>query len=69
MSIETAFEAAPRFGLRTGEATEILREVFKVVTQWRQSARRLRLSAGTISAYASAFENPLIDEAAQMLKA
>ncbi|MEN9732156.1 MAG: hypothetical protein RLZ45_151, partial [Verrucomicrobiota bacterium] len=30
---------------------------------------RLRLSAETISAYASAFENPSIDEAASLLEA
>jgi hypothetical protein len=40
-----------------------------VIRQWRQTARRLRLSAGTISAYASAFENPSIDEASSLLEA
>lgn len=35
----------------------------------RPIAQRLRLSAGTISTDASAFENPLIDEAAALVKA
>jgi serine/threonine-protein kinase HipA len=67
--VAVALDAAPRFGLRAAEARETLREVLTVVRQWRQTARRLRLSAGTISAYASAFENPSIDEAASLLKA
>lgn len=67
--VAVALDAAPRFGLRAAEAREALREVLTVVRQWRQTARRLRLSAGTISTYASAFENPSIDEAASLLKA
>jgi len=68
MSIAVALDAAPRFGLPASEAREILREVLAVVRHWRQAARRLRLSAGTISVYASAFENAFVDEAASMLK-
>lgn len=67
--VAVALDAAPRFGLRTTEAREILREVLVAVRQWRQTARRLRLSAGTISAYSSAFENAWVDEAAGLLKA
>jgi serine/threonine-protein kinase HipA len=68
-SVAAALDAAPRFGLRTSEARETLREVLTAVSQWRPIARRLRLSAGSISTYASAFENPLIDEAAALVKA
>lgn len=67
-SVAVALAAAPRFGLRTAEAREILREVLGVVRQWRQTARRLRLPAGTLSAYASAFENALVEEADGLLK-
>jgi|GEM_PF-2871257 len=49
-------------------AREILQEVLAPVRQWRQTARRLRLSAGTISAYASSFDNALVDEASKLLK-
>src|SRR5206468_6778630 len=66
-TIEGALAAAPRFGLRTIEAKKILREVFTVVSSWRNTARRLRLKALTLDAYASAFEHPLIDEARQLL--
>ena len=65
-SVAVALDAAPRFGLRAADARAILREVLAVVRQWRRSARRLRLSAGTISAYASAFENARVDEAANL---
>jgi serine/threonine-protein kinase HipA len=67
--IALALDAAPRFGLRPTDAREILHEVLAPVRQWRQTARRLRLSAGTISAYASSFENALVDEASNLLKA
>lgn len=67
-SIAVALDAAPRFGLRATEAREILRDVLNVVRQWRQGAQRLRLSAETLSAYASAFENALVDEADSLLK-
>ena len=66
--VAVALDAAPRFGLRAPEAREILRQVLGVVLQWRLTARRLCLPAGTISAFASAFENPLVDEAASLLK-
>ena len=54
---------------RAAEAKGILRDVLTVIRRWRQTARRLRLSSGTISAYASAFENPSIDEATSLLEA
>ncbi len=66
--VALALDAAPRFGLSPTVAREILQEVLAPVRQWRQTARRLRLSAGTISAYASSFDNALVDEASKLLK-
>jgi len=66
-TIEGVLAAAPRFGLKTTAAKKILREVFTVVSSWRNTGRRLRLKALTLDAYASAFEHPLIDEARQLL--
>jgi hypothetical protein len=61
-----ALDAASRFGLRGPEAKAILREVLAAVLEWRKTARQLRISAGSMAAYASAFEHPLIEEAAQL---
>lgn len=66
-SIAGAVAAAPRFGLKTAEAKEILGEVFRAVSEWRNTGRRLRLKAATLDAYGSAFEHPLMDEARQLL--
>src|SRR5207253_11124610 len=66
-SIEGALAIASRFGLKTVQAKEILREVFAAVSRWRTEGRRLRLKASTLNAYASAFEHPLMDEARQLL--
>ena len=55
--------AAPRFALKPKEAKAILREVFAAVAAWRSAGRQLRIKAGTLDAYASAFENPHMDEA------
>jgi serine/threonine-protein kinase HipA len=65
-SVAVALEAAPRFGLRAAEATAILREVLAAVVDWRQTARRLRLSAGSVAAYASAFEHSFLEEAKKL---
>lgn len=65
-SIAVALEAAPRFGLRAVEATAILREVLAVVVDWRKMARRLQLSAGSVAAYASAFEHSFLEEARRL---
>ena len=65
-SIETALEAAPRFGLKPAAAKSIVREVHAVVADWRKAAKTLRIPARTLSAYASAFEHPLMDEAAKL---
>jgi len=66
-SIEGALAVAPRFGLKTVEAKKILGELFRTVSEWRNTGRRLRLKAPTLDAYASAFEHPLMDEARQLL--
>jgi hypothetical protein len=55
-----------RFGLRGPEAKTLLREVLRAVLDWRKTARQLRLSAGSVSAYASAFEHGFIEEAVRM---
>jgi serine/threonine-protein kinase HipA len=65
-SVGLAMEAAPRFGLRGPEAKTLLREVLRAVLDWRKTARQLRLSAGSVSAYASAFEHGFIEEAVRM---
>src|ERR1041385_8758772 len=44
-TIAGAVGAAPLFGLKTADATKILREVFTTVTGWRNTGRRLRLKA------------------------
>ncbi len=65
-SIEAALEAAPRFGLKPSAAKAIVGEVHAVVADWRKAARKLRIPARTLDAYASAFEHPLMDEAAKL---
>ncbi len=65
-SIEAALEAAPRFGLKPTAAKAIVREVHAVVADWRKAAKKLRIPARTLDAYASALEHPLMDEAAKL---
>lgn len=65
-SIAAALEAAPRFGLKPAAAKAIVREVRAVVAGWRKAAKKLRLPVRTLDAYASAFEHPLMDEAAKI---
>lgn len=64
-SIEAALKAAPRFGLQPAAAKTIVQEVHSVVADWRKVAKKLRIPARTLGAYASAFEHPLMDEAAK----
>ncbi len=64
-SIEAALEAAPRFGLKPAAAKAIVREVHAVVADWRKAAKKLRIPTRTLDTYASAFEHPLMDEAAK----
>ena len=66
-TIAAALAAAERFGLKPAEALKILREVFTAVSGWHKIGRQLRLSAAVLDAYASAFENPLMAEAARFL--
>ena len=66
-TIAAAMDAAPRFGLKSSEAKRILREVFVAIAGWRNTGRRLRIKAGTLAAYASAFEQPLMEEAGRMI--
>ncbi len=68
-SIEAALASAPRFGLKGAAAKVVLREVFDAVSNWRKTGRQLRLSASTLDAYATAFENPLMDEARSLFSA
>lgn len=66
-TIASALAAAPRFGLKTSEAKQILREICSAVSGWRKTGRQLRLKAATLDTYASAFEHPLMDEARRLL--
>jgi serine/threonine-protein kinase HipA len=66
-TIAGALEVAPRFGLKTADAKQILRAVFIAVAAWRPTGKRLRLKASTLDAYASAFQHPLMDEARKVL--
>jgi serine/threonine-protein kinase HipA len=66
-TIASALAAAPRFGLKATESKKILREVVTAVSGWRKTGRQLRLKASTMDAYASAFEQPLMDEARRLL--
>ena len=67
-SIALALDAAPHFGLKASDAKVILQEVFTSVSGWKKTGRELRLKAGTLDAYASAFDHPLMDEAQHLLK-
>jgi serine/threonine-protein kinase HipA len=67
-SIAGALEVAARFGLKSAAAKTILREVFAAVSAWRRLGGKLRFKAATLDAYASAFENELMDEARKLLK-
>ena len=66
-TIAAALEAAPRFGLKPSEARTILREVHTAVSRWRRTAKSLRLGVGTLAAYTTAFEHPLMDEAGRLV--
>jgi serine/threonine-protein kinase HipA len=65
-TIAAALAAAPRFGLDSVEAERILKEVHSVASAWRTTGRRLRIRAGTLDAYASAFEQSLMEEAGRL---
>jgi serine/threonine-protein kinase HipA len=67
-SIDEALRVINRFGLKRGEAELILGEVYAAVSDWRKTARSLRIKATTIDDYTSALENPLMEEARRRLK-
>ena len=65
-----ASRSSPRLTAALGRAAaakRIVREVFTAVSNWRKTSRQLRLKASTLAAYASAFENPLMDEAGRLI--
>ncbi|HXI70610.1 MAG TPA: type II toxin-antitoxin system HipA family toxin [Verrucomicrobiae bacterium] len=66
-TIAVALAAAERFGLKAVESKKILCEVFTAVSGWRKAGRKLCLKASLLDAYASAFENPLMDETRRLL--
>ena len=66
-SIEAALNAAARFALKPAQVRQILREVFKAVQSWREAGRKLRLKAGTLADYASAFDHGLMEEARRLV--
>jgi serine/threonine-protein kinase HipA len=66
-TIAAALAAAPRLGLDSTEAKRILKEVYSVASAWRTIGRRLRIRAGTLDAYASAFEQSLMEEAGRLV--
>lgn len=66
-TIAVVLAAAERFGIKPAEAKRILREVFNAVAGWCATGRKLRLTADVLDTYASAFEHPLMTEAAQIL--
>lgn len=66
-SIAGALEAAERFGLNPTESKAMLNEIFTAVSGWRNTGHQLRLRAAVLDSYASAFENPLMEEARRRL--
>jgi serine/threonine-protein kinase HipA len=67
-SITAALRTAPRFGLKAKEAKDIVHEVFSAVSGWQEIARRLKLKPQVVESYATAFEQPLMNEAKQLLR-
>jgi serine/threonine-protein kinase HipA len=66
-TIRRALAISERFGVKAIESKKILREVFDAVSKWRRVGRQLRLKSSTLHDYASAFENPLMEEARGLL--
>lgn len=65
-SLAGALAAAPRFGLRPDAARSDLAGLVVAVGEWRAVGRQLGLKAGTLAAYESAFEHPLMEEARRL---
>lgn len=66
-SLALAFEVAEEFGLSNQQAKQIAHEVGHAVTQWREEATRLGLSAKMITRMESAFEHRDAEEALSSL--
>lgn len=64
-TIEAALQAAPRFGLKTTTANAIVADVHAAIADWRKTAKKLRLPARTLETYTTAFDHPLMQEAAR----
>lgn len=65
--IQVTLSAASRFGLKPQDAKAILGEVFSAVRTWRKTGQKLRIKAATLDAYASAFDNPHMQEVARLV--
>ena len=59
---------AESLGLTAVKAKAVVRDLVKVIADWRQLAKKLRLPAATVAAYASAFEHEVIDEARALVR-
>jgi serine/threonine-protein kinase HipA len=66
-TVALALEVAPRFGLKVVQAKRVLHEVYSAASAWRMVGRALKIKAATLDAYASAFEQPLMEEARDIL--
>jgi serine/threonine-protein kinase HipA len=67
-NVGEALRVINRFGLKRSEAQLIMGEVYDAVSNWQKTAHKLPIKVPTISAYASAFENPQMNEARKILK-
>lgn len=66
LSIASALDAAPRFGLTKAAARADLRRIHRTIGDWRAVGRRLRLDAKTLAPYRTAFEHALVEEAGRL---
>lgn len=66
-TIAEALRVAPRFSLTSAEAKNILREVCNAVSKWHETGKKLRIKAATLTAYRSAFEHPMAEEAKRLI--
>lgn len=67
-SLQAAFQAAPRFGLKKDQARTVLGEVLSTVAGWRSVGRSLKIKTAILDAYATAFEHPRIEEARRLVR-
>lgn len=65
-SLDLAFEVAEHFGVKAGAAKDIAREVGRAVSNWRNEANRLGISAREIDRMASAFEHDDLEASQQL---